>query len=272
MKENILKPNESMNLIFRKKWRFLESLKNPKRLCCSLFQNTSFFLQSQMDINPSSRWHNESFITSTGGYFPIGNKDNRKIFNIDAWDNTRRDMLTLLLRTIIENEVEGIMAEVGVYQGLTAKLIHNYLPERQLHLFDTFSGFTERGVAAEKAKTNSTISASHFADTFIDKVKDYISPQNNNVIFHPGYFPESIPNGFEDLRFSFVHLDADLHEPTLEGLRFFYPRMSNNGIIIVHDYNAWLGARKATDEFLADKTEIAIPMPDKSGSALIVKQ
>jgi hypothetical protein len=48
--------------------------------------------------------------------------------------------------------------------------------------------------------------------------------------------------------------------------------MSVGGIIIVHDYNAWIGARQAVDDFFFDKSEIPVPMPDKSGSVLIVKQ
>ena len=48
--------------------------------------------------------------------------------------------------------------------------------------------------------------------------------------------------------------------------------MSTKGIILVHDYNAWIGARKAVDDFFADKEEMPVPMPDKSGSVLIIKQ
>ena len=136
----------------------------------------------------------------------------------------------LLLRTIIEQGVSGDMAEVGVYKGSTARLIHHYLPERN------------------------------------------VSPLNDNVHFYKGYFPDSIPPGFDELKFSFVHLDADLFEPTIEGLKYFYPRMNAKGMLVVHDYNAWKGARMAVDEFFSDKPEMPVPMPDKSGSALIVKQ
>jgi hypothetical protein len=48
--------------------------------------------------------------------------------------------------------------------------------------------------------------------------------------------------------------------------------MNTGGYILVHDYNAWIGARKAVDEFFSTRKEIPIPMPDKSGSALIQKQ
>jgi hypothetical protein len=44
------------------------------------------------------------------------------------------------------------------------------------------------------------------------------------------------------------------------------------GQFFLHDYNTWPGARKAVDDFFVDKIETPIPMPDKSGSAVILKQ
>ena len=40
------------------------------------FQNSSFFLQGQMDINPKSRWNNASLRSETGGSIPKGMKTN----------------------------------------------------------------------------------------------------------------------------------------------------------------------------------------------------
>ena len=237
-----------------------------------LLQNRSFFLQGQMDIHPQSRWNNVSLRNETGGFYPKGGASKRRICNLEPWDNTRRDMITLLLRTMLEKNIAGSLAELGVYKGSTAKLIHHYVPERQLHLFDTFEGFTSRSVSAEKGHTDFQTKGSKFSDTSITQVRNYISPQNDNVTFHQGYFPDSLTEDFPEQSFAFVHLDADLYEPTLEGLKYFYPRMSKHGILLVHDYNAWIGARKAVDDFFADKDELPVPMPDKSGSVLIVKQ
>ena len=158
-----------------------------------------------------------------------------------------------------------------MYQGQTARLIHHYLPERQLHLFDTFEGFGSRGVNAEMEKSGFEITASHFADTSLAAAKDCIRPVNSNVHFYKGYFPDSVPENFGGRTFSFVHLDADLYEPIHAGLEYFYPRVSSGGFILVHDYNSWPGSRMAVDEFFADKPEVPIPMPDKSGSVLITR-
>lgn len=237
-----------------------------------LFYSMTFFKLGQMDINPKSRCYDPELIENTGGFFPKNDQFGRQICDLVPWETTRRDMLILLIRTIIERNIDGDFIELGVYKGATAKLIHYYAPERKLHLFDTFEGVPNRSVKLEKKNTGLSISASIFSDTTLDDVKSYISPKNNNIFFYKGNFPESIPDGFADLRFAFVHLDVDLYDPILEGLKFFYPRMNEGGILVIHDYNGWLGARRAVDYFFADKQEIPIPMPDKGGSTLIVKQ
>ena len=259
-------------LFLNPKKYFPLSLKVLQQQACFLFQNSAFYWQGQMDINPKSRWYNNSFCVLTGGFFPSINKSNRQICKLEPWDNTRKDMMILLLRTIIDKNISGDMAELGVYKGVTSKLIHYYIPERRLHLFDTFEGFTNRGSIAEQENTNTNISTKHFADTTLESVKRFISPQNENVLFNKGYFPDSIPDDCKLVQFAFVHLDADLYEPIFEGLKFFYPRMAPNGIILVHDYNAWPGARKAVDDFFNNSGVLPIPMPDKSGSVVIVKQ
>jgi len=45
------------------------------------FQNSSFFLQGQMDINPKSRWNNASLRSETGGFYPKGDEDKRQVKN-----------------------------------------------------------------------------------------------------------------------------------------------------------------------------------------------
>lgn len=225
-----------------------------------------------MDINPKSLWHVQHFAKRYGGFHVPGKDNHRFVGRLDPWDTTRRDMLILLLRTILQHDTPGALAELGVYKGATARLIHDYLPERDLYLFDTFAGFTNRGAAAEKTTTGHDVSASSFADTSVEVIRTVISRRPETVHIIQGYFPDSIPDHVRQQVYAFVHLDADLFEPTFAGLTFFYPRMAKHGLILAHDYNAWPGVRQAVDEFMADKPERVIPMPDKSGSALIVRE
>ena len=232
---------------------------------------SGFYLQGKMDIDPRSWWHNPDFLAVYGGYRVPGDTAARQLFEADPWDYTRRDMLLLLLRSLVERNVAGDLAELGVYRGGTARLIHHYLPERKLYLFDTFSGFDKRDVQSEETTTGLKTNAGNFSDTSVPMVLANIAPRNDNVQAFPGYFPQSAPLFLRERSFAFVHLDADLYEPTMAGLEFFYERVTPGGFILVHDFNSWPGARRAVMEFFKDRLEIPIPMPDKSGSALITK-
>jgi O-methyltransferase len=161
------------------------------------------------------------------------------------------------------------MAELGVYKGHTARLIHHYIPERPLHLFDTFDGFDSADISTEGSKTDRRPARSDFSDTSVEGVLRYIEPRNDRVHIHKGRFPDSAPASDHSRLYAFVHLDADLYAPIKAGLDYFYPRITRGGFILIHDFNAWPGTRQAVEEFFRDRAEDPIPMPDKSGSALI---
>jgi O-methyltransferase len=238
---------------------------------CRLFRGSPFYVQGKMDIDPRGLWHNPEFVSATGGYHIPGDTIQRAVLSLESWDTVRRDMLILLLRRIVECRIPGDLAELGVYRGSTARLIHHYLPERTLHLFDTFSGFDERDVGRERQKTGLAADQKAFSDTSVDLVLRNVQKLNNNIEVHPGFFPASVPASLREKQFAFVHLDADLYDPIMAGLEFFYPRTTRGGIIVVHDYNSWPGARRAVDLYFRDKPEVPVPMPDKSGSVVIVK-
>jgi hypothetical protein len=251
---------------------------NLKKIFGRLLQNLSktteyqaFYLQSQMDIHPKSRFYNLSFIEKTGGFYILNDTIKREIISFDTpWDLVRRDMFILFLKDIIINKIQGDIVELGVYKGYTAKLIHHYVPERKLFLFDTYEGFDKKDLEIEKIRTGHNIN-SHFKSAGVQAVIEYIKPQNNNIIPVVGVFPQSIPEDFKDKVFSLVHIDMDLYEPTITALNYFYPKTSKGGYILIHDYNSWSGAREAADEFFKEKLESPVPMPDKNGSALIKK-
>lgn len=48
-----------------------------------------------------------------------------------------------------------------------------------------------------------------------------------------------------------LRLDTDWYESTAAELHHLYPRVVTNGVVIIDDYGAWSGARKATDEYFA---------------------
>ena len=114
-------------------------------------------LQHYMDIDPAAANHSPDFVRNFGGFHPPG--EQRPLNRIDAGDRVRADMLLLLLREITVRRVPGAMAELGVYRGTSARLIHHYCPERKLYLFDTFTGLPTR-IWPRSPSTSPTTSSS----------------------------------------------------------------------------------------------------------------
>ena len=165
--------------------------------------------------------------------------------------------------------VPGAIAEVGVYKGYTAKILTELFPDRRFYLFDTFEGFEKSDFTLEKVKKHSS---NFFDDTSLSLVQNYLGSSPNHR-YCKGYFPSTTSMVEKGETFSLVHLDADLYAPIKSGLEYFYPKMSPGGMLIVHDYssNAWPGVIQAVDEFLVDKPEGLIRIPDKSGTVVIKK-
>lgn len=148
-------------------------------------------------------------------------------------------------------KIKGDVAEVGVYQGGSAKLIAIYKGTKALHLFDTFDGLPK------PEKIDDCLSKGLFSAA-LETVKKYLK-NYRNIKIYKGLFPKTA-DPVKNRNFSFVHLDVDLYRSTLECLKFFYPRMSRGGIILSHDYVSFKGVRKAFDKFFQDKPEPIIPL------------
>lgn len=184
-------------------------------------------------------------------------------------DHIRFYSIWLQIEQLKKNNIAGAFAELGVYKGKTAKIIHLCDPVRELHLFDTFDGFPGQDLLDEKGKA-ATYTQSHFSDTSKEKVSAYLGHQSN-IHFHEGYFPDTTKDLKEE-KFAFVNLDADLYKPTLAGLEFFYQRLSPGGLIMVHDYNSdWPELMRAVDQFCANIPEQKVLMPDADSTVLIIK-
>ena len=154
--------------------------------------------------------------------------------------------------------LSGAYAEAGVYDGGSARILCEAKGAEHLHLFDTFEGMPETDPQADPHFT-----AGQFADTNRQKVADYLAAFPN-VHLHQGFFPASAADVPADRRFKFVHLDLDIYRSTLDGLRYFYPRLVRKGVIISHDYGNVTapGVKKAFDEFLAETDEPLVQLWD----------
>ena len=178
-------------------------------------------------------------------------------------DYVRLATLELLCRRL--DGVPGAVAELGVYRGFFARCMNQLLPERKLYLFDSFEGFEAEAGASE------SFQAAH-ANTTVGKVLA-IMPHPETVSVKPGFFPDSL-EGLEE-RFCLVSLDVDFAQTTLEGLRYFWPRLQKGGFIMLHDWGSpkLPGVAQALGTYEAEIGECipAVPLCDVGGTLVLCK-
>ncbi len=179
-------------------------------------------------------------------------------------DYIRLAALELLCRRL--GSVPGAAAELGVYRGRFARCINRLLPDRTLHLFDSFQGFRP------EEKAPAALQEAHLG-TSAEEVRS-ILPHPEAVRLHPGFFPDSA-GGIQE-RFCLVSLDVDFEDSTLAGLEWFWPRMNPGGYLLLHDWGnprlpgpaqALAAFEKAWGQSLP-----GVPLPDLGGTLVLCRQ
>jgi hypothetical protein len=188
-----------------------------------------------------------------------------------------RIITTKYLLEIVGKLPDGDYAELGTYRGAFARLIFKYMdPKSTLYCFDTFEGFASQDVNIEINKTGDKPKAGFFSDTSEEGVSKLILGGNENrrdkLKLVKGYFPDTF-KGYENKKWRFVLLDADLYQPMKSGMEEFWDNIVDGGVLMMHDYmGTYAGAHQASEEFFAAKGIQVIPVADTSGSAFVIKQ
>lgn len=184
-------------------------------------------------------------------------------------------------------DMPGDIAEFGVYQGgsLAAWAKNVKLMDLRKHVygFDSFEGYPDvapidtQGPDPKKSKS---VFRGGLRETSYESVRAKIDGLGvgNVVTLVKGFYPESF-KGYEHLRFCQVFIDCDLYEAHKAVLVYVYPRMVTGGIVMLEEYDdeRFPGAKKALDEFLRDKPEKMVVIPqlrlkDAVAIAYFVKQ
>lgn len=186
-------------------------------------------------------------------------------------DKVQHGITQLISHEVYQQNIEGAIAELGVFRGFNASVMNHFFPDRKFYLFDTFEGFDPRDLEAEEQLGYKTNNHDDFSDTNIELVMSKMS-HKENIIVRKGWFPDSAV-GLEDETFCFVSIDADLYQPIYVGLHWFYPRLAKGGYIIVDDFNwsDYPGAKKAVHDFSREVGISYIPIPNTTGSVVIGK-
>lgn len=180
----------------------------------------------------------------------------------------RHWMLKQLMKQV--SNLSGNTAECGVFKGASSYLIceaNQANGGRRLHhMFDSFVGLSKPSAVDGDAWLEGDLACS------LESVRNNLCEfDNEEMAFHAGWIPERFCD-VNDQQFSFVHIDVDLYQPTMDSLIFFYPRMQPGGIILVDDYGFTTcpGATAACDEYIQGKPEPIIGLP--TGGGFLIKK
>jgi hypothetical protein len=147
---------------------------------------------------------------------------------------------------------------------VVAHTLANIGASRRLHLFDTFEGMSEptdvdkdlRGqVASDFLATEDKNTSMIWAYCPLEEVKKNLRGtgyDQSQVLFVKGKVEDTIPSQ-APAQISLLRLDTDWYESTYHELVHLYPRLSVGGVLIIDDYGHWEGARRAVDQYLAER-------------------
>lgn len=191
------------------------------------------------------------------------------------------------VRWMIETKIPGDVVECGVWRGgsmmaIAKTLIDCGVDDRELHLFDTYTGMTaptaeDRDHAGSSAagrfeETRDGDDQSDWCRAGIAEVRANLAHTGypeHRLHFVPGKVEETIPSGAPE-RIALVRLDTDWYASTKHELVHLWPRLVSGGICIIDDYGHWAGSRQAVDEYFEEQgLRVLMHRIDYSGRLVI---
>ena len=175
--------------------------------------------------------------------------EKKALKNKDLMTNIRFYSLIQNLSHILRsnNNLEDIV-ELGTWNGhsslIIAKLIKKFKKKINLHIFDSFQGLS---TPIKIDNQTHQIKENFIGD---EKFVREIFKKYKFVKIYPGWISEKFYL-LKNKKFSLIHIDLCLYKPTLDSLKFFYPRLVKGGILISNSYNSniFKGETKAFDKF-----------------------
>lgn len=169
----------------------------------------------------------------------------------------------------IEAERTGVKAQRRSFSDTTIELVRSRLPHPELARF--VKGYFPESLDFE------VVSGSDAEQGGRDeKIQRAPQTSGKNVMQASENVTAACESQCEEScepSFALVSLDPDLYEPTLEGLRYFYPRLAPGGRILIHDYTScqFEGVKMAVDEYCRAEGLFVVPLMDLHGTAVLVK-
>ena len=157
-------------------------------------------------------------------------------------------------------DVEGDFVETGVFTGgstiVLMKMLQQFdsgVAKRKLWACDSFDGLPNASFKDAEDTANGGVTPLRglfrsTEDTFCQNMKKFGADDPGRLRVLRGWFKDTLATSNIE-RISFLRLDGDLYDSTMDVLNAIYDRVSPGGIVYVDDYLSFSGCRAAVDEF-----------------------
>jgi O-methyltransferase len=180
--------------------------------------------------------------------------------------------LWLQVRYLDRYRIQGDLVECGVWRGGAAGMMalahmHSTAPYRNIHLFDSFQGMPEPRAGVDGALALGDLDQNSGALRPIgylsaptidseDLLLRKIGYPGHLVHHHVGWFQDTLASDGDSLgEISLLRVAGDWYDSTILPLQHLYSKVVSKGVIVIADYGAFEGSRRATDEFLNLQSE-----------------
>lgn len=196
--------------------------------------------------------------------------------------------LYLSVEYVLANNIEGSFVECGVWRGGSSMLIAKMLTNRnvfnrKIYLYDTYEGMSKptnkdvtwngqnASTLLEANTTNKEESIWCLADLAdVQKNLRLTNYDESKLYYIEGKVEDTIPSMMPNENIALLRLDTDWYESTKHELTFLFPKLVQNGVLIIDDYGHWEGCRKATNEYFEEtNTPILLNRIDYTGRVAI---
>ena len=204
-------------------------------------------------------------------YSDLSESEKKTFELLKPFTMTSVERITALIQAteyLVENRIEGDVAECGVWRGGSMMAVALTLKQmgdttRNLFLYDTFAGMSapsERdrrfdGVPAEELLRESDQNAIIWCYASLEDVRSNLLTTGypeSKIHFVEGRIEETIPRTLPD-RLCLLRLDTDWYESTMHELMYLYPKLVEHGVLIIDDYGHWRGVKEATDNYFGQR-------------------
>lgn len=165
------------------------------------------------------------------------------------------NIILSIFDSILNQKIEGDVVEFGCYVGESSKylrmMLDHHLSSKSLYVYDSFDGLPSLSKYEENTGWR--------AGTLKTTEEVLISNFNNNGLKIPiitkGWFKDILPNQLPN-KICFGFLDGDFYDSIFDSLSLVYPKLSNGGCIVFHDYERpdLPGVKAAIEDYMKNFT------------------